>query len=209
MSLRLDIVHIGTLSRNVYWGESTAKRTASATMTVVQDAERLILVDPGLPPELIPAVLDHRLGKTVEDIDMVFLTSRRAAHTRGLAAFPDAKWYMFEPEIEEWAADREAVRGILDRLHPAPERLTDRVHIFPTRGPTAGHCSLLIAAATATLMIAGDAVLTRGHFEHGAVFDRSANIEAAKESLAEIVELADVVVPGHDNIFHARGTGMF
>jgi glyoxylase-like metal-dependent hydrolase (beta-lactamase superfamily II) len=209
MSLRLDVLHIGTLSRNPYWGEKAARRTASATISLVNDDDRLILVDPGLPPELLPAVLDHRLGKTVEDVDVVFLTNRRAAHTRGLAALHDAKWYMFESEIEEWAGEPDAPRSLLDRLHPAPERITERVHIFPTRGPTGGHCCLLIAAATATVLIAGDAVLTREHFEHGQVWDRAADVEAAKESLAEVIEIADVVVPGHDNIFHARGTGMF
>lgn len=211
MSLRIDIVHIGSLSRNPYWNEKAAKRPAAATITLITDDERLILVDPGLPPELMVAALDQRTGKTPDDIDLIFVTNRREAHRRGLGAFPGVKAYMFERELDDWAGDRldPAPRELLERLTPAPERLTDRVHIFPTPGPTIGHCSLLLLGATGNMMITGDAVLTRDHYEHGAIYDRCMDRETAKESLAEIVELADVIVPGHDNFFVARGAGMF
>lgn len=50
-------------------------------------------------------------------------------------------------------------------------------------------------------MITGDAVPTQGHFEAGQVFQESFDINQAKESLTEVYEIADIIVPGHDNVF--------
>lgn len=209
MALRFDIVHIGSLSKNPYWGEKTVKRPPVATMTLITDEDQLILVDPGLPPEVIATALDQRTGKSPADIDFVFLTNRRPAHIRGLPAFPNAKVWMFERELQDWAGDPHAPRDMLERIAPAPEKLTERVHLFPTPGPTVGHCSLLLLSGTANTLVAGDAVLTRDHYDHGSVWDRADDLKAAGESLQEIVELADIIIPGHDNIFPARGVGVF
>ena len=35
----------------------------------------------------------------------------------------------------------------------------------------------------------------------GRIFEHSFDTEAAKEALTELVEIADVIIPGHDNIF--------
>jgi len=204
MSVRVDVIHIGTLSKNLLWNERSARRPSVATMTLLTDDKVTVLVDPGLPPELIAGALDQRTGRKPDDITMVFLTNRRAAHTRGIAAFPKAKIYMFELEIEALSADPAVPKAALARLEPAPERLTEGIHIFPTPGPTRGHCSLLIPGATSTIFVAGDAVLTRDHYERGMIFEGCENPDSAKESLAEIVEMADLIVPGHDNIFPAR-----
>jgi glyoxylase-like metal-dependent hydrolase (beta-lactamase superfamily II) len=52
---------------------------------------------------------------------------------------------------------------------------------------------------TRTIAIVGDAILTRDHLEAGVVFEQSHDAEAAKDSLAELLEIADIFVPGHDN----------
>lgn len=208
MSVRIDVVHIGCLSRNHYWNEKVPKRTPIATMTLLTDEGRRILVDPGLPAELVPVALDQRTGLAPDAIEAVFLTNRREAHLRGAAALPNATIWMFEREIESWAKTGGIPAWLEDRLRPAPERLTERIHIFPTPGPTEGHCSLLVASPVANILVAGDAVCGKDHFEHGAIWDKSDDKDAALDSLKEIIELADVVVPGHDNIFWARGAGM-
>ena len=58
-------------------------------------------------------------------------------------------------------------------------------------------------------MIAGDAVPTLDHFLAGQVLPDSVDIKAAHESMSEVYEIADVIVPGHDNLFlnpRAQGT---
>jgi glyoxylase-like metal-dependent hydrolase (beta-lactamase superfamily II) len=55
-------------------------------------------------------------------------------------------------------------------------------------------------ASLKTVVVAGDALLTRDHFEHGRVFERSADPDQARESFADIIEIADIIVPGHDNL---------
>jgi len=58
-------------------------------------------------------------------------------------------------------------------------------------------------------MIASDAVPTRDHFLAGQVLPESWDIEKAQESLREVYEIADLIIPGHDNIFvNPRASGM-
>jgi glyoxylase-like metal-dependent hydrolase (beta-lactamase superfamily II) len=73
------------------------------------------------------------------------------------------------------------------------------VHLYPTPGPTVGAAGLLVAGLK-TVVIAGDAVLTRDHFDNGRVFERSADPKQARESFADILEVAEIIVPGHDTV---------
>src|SRR5688500_17081148 len=88
-SIRLDVISIGTLSRNRLWNESQALRTPHATTTLIRTGKRNIIVDPGLPPQALGARLYERTGLKPESIDTVFLTIYRPAHRAGLAAFPN------------------------------------------------------------------------------------------------------------------------
>jgi glyoxylase-like metal-dependent hydrolase (beta-lactamase superfamily II) len=59
----------------------------------------------------------------------------------------------------------------------------------------------LLALPTQTTVIAGDAIVTQDHCSAGQVYEHVALIEEARKSFADIVEVADEVVPGHDNVF--------
>ena len=56
-------------------------------------------------------------------------------------------------------------------------------------------------------MIAGDAILAREHFEQGDLGDKPWDLVKAKESFQEVLEIADMIVPGHDNLFAAKASG--
>ena len=88
---RVDIISIGTLSRNRLWGESEAVRTAHATTSLIRVGGKSILIDPGLPPAAIGARLFERTGLVPEQIDTIFLTNFRSAHRAGLALFEKSK----------------------------------------------------------------------------------------------------------------------
>jgi glyoxylase-like metal-dependent hydrolase (beta-lactamase superfamily II) len=212
---RVDIISIGTLSRNRLWGETEAVRTAHATCT-------LILVDPGLPPAAMGARLYERTGMTPQKIDTVFLTNFRPSHRAGLALFEKSKVLIHENEeasvrqqIEQLLEgapsddlDRAALQAeldVLDRLSPAPDSLAKNVDLFPLFGYTPGTCGVLIALPTTTLIIAGDAVPTQDHFLAGQALPDAQDIAGAHESMKEVFEIADWIVPGHDNVFANPG----
>ena len=226
MSARVDIISIGTLSRNRLWNETQALRTPHATTSLIRVGKRNILVDPALPPPILGARLQERVGITPDQIDTIFLTNSRPAHRGGLSVFLKAKIFIQELEQEFIRHDLErlieqAPQEDLDRAHleselklietfqPAPDALAPGVDLFPLFGYTPGTSGLLVTSPTTTLLIAGDAVPTLDHFLAGQVLPDSRDIAAAQESMREVYEIADLIVPGHDNIFlNPRSQGM-
>ena len=216
MQSSIDVISIGALSRNPFWGEKAATRASHATTTLIRDKGMTILVDPSLPAEVLVHRLEERSGLRPDQIDAVFLTSYTPTHRRGLQAFEEATWLMHEDEIAamaehlnkalqettgDYEADPEEIEQelvLLGRFEKAPDKITERVHLFPSPGVTPG-CSALLATLPRTWVIAGDAILSRDHHQNAQIYDRSLDAERARQSFAEIVEIAEVIVPGHDN----------
>ena len=210
------IISIGALSVHEHWPTGQSPRTPHATPTLVSSGDRHILVDPGLPPQIISARLTERSGLQPSDITDVFLTNFRPAHRGGLEAFPGAEWWVAENERERIGRsllarfeqeEDNAVRRLLDaeiallkKCKTAPDKLAPQVDLFPLPGFTPGTCGLLLAHSTSTTVLAGDAVATSEHLERGQVLRGAFDIEAAQESLVEVLEIADYIVPGHDNV---------
>jgi glyoxylase-like metal-dependent hydrolase (beta-lactamase superfamily II) len=60
-----------------------------------------------------------------------------------------------------------------------------------------------------TVLVAGDAVPTLDHFSAAQVLPDAYDVRAAQQSLQEVYEIADLIVPGHDNLFvNPRSHGM-
>ena len=53
---------------------------------------------------------------------------------------------------------------------------------------------------TRTVLIAGDAVATVEHLDRGQVLPTCVDVQTAQESLQEALEIADVIIPGRDNV---------
>lgn len=225
--IRVDIISIGALARNRLWGESQAVRTGHATTTLIRTGKHNILIDPGLPEVALQARLKERVGFGPENIDMVFLTTFHAVHRAGLGLFGHAKLLIHEveretargqiqellahtnPEDEMDQAMLSRELALLDTLQPAEDKLVAGVDLFPLFGHTAGTCGLLIAMPTMTVLLAGAAVPTQDHFLAQQVLPEAQNLASAKESLGEVYEIADMVIPGYDNIFlNPRSMGM-
>lgn len=210
------IISIGALSSNDLWEKQGPARTAHATTTLIRSGKKTILVDPALPAQALVPRLAERSGLGPQDITDVFLTNFRPAHRYGLAAFADANWWISESEreiigrellarYEQEEADEE-VRdlikreiAVLQQCKAAPDSLADHVDLFPCYGFTPGTCGLLLSHTRSTTVIAGDAAPTIEHIEHGRVLKGCFDIEQAQASLKEILEVADEIVPGHDN----------
>lgn len=224
--IRFDIMSIGTLSRNRLWGETQAVRTAHATSTLIRSGKQTILVDPGLPGPAMAARLFERTSLSPDQVDVVFLTNFRPAHRAGLDIFTRAKVFIHEVEQQatrqhlerlfkeapEEDIDRGYIRQemkLLESLKTADDRVADQLDLFPLPGYTPGNCGLLIKLPTSTVLLAGDAVPTQEHFLAGQVLPDSYDIQAAQDSLREVYEIADLIIPGHDNVFvNPRSAGM-
>ena len=223
---RIDIISIGTLSRNRLWNESNAVRTAHATTTLIRTGKRSILVDPGLPAQALGARLYERTGLLPDAIDQIFLTNARPAHRGGIGLFGKAKILIHELERQAVRSqlenliegapkediDRAALEKELELIESfkiADDKLAENVDLFPLFGYTPGTCGLLVTSPLSSTLIAGDAVPTLDHFLAGQVLPDSYDIKAAQESMAEVYEIADLIVPGHDNLFvNPRGQGV-
>jgi len=225
-SPRIDIISIGTLARNRLWNETEEVRTAHATTTLVRAGKLAILIDPGLPAPALAARLFERTGLRPGDIDIVFLTNFRPPQRGGLELFAHAKVLIHSNErdacaqrLEQWieaspeedidhALFRKELR-LLETFENADDKLAGGVDLFPLFGHTPGTCGLLVSAPTSSTLITGDAVATREHFLAGQVMPEAQDIKAAQESMAEVYEIADVIVPGYDNLFvNPRASGL-
>jgi len=205
--LRIDVLAIGTLARNRFWHEKADVREEFATTTLVRSADRVIVVDPGWPQDVLRAVLFYRAGLKPEAVTDVFLTHVDAAHVRGIGLFTKARWLAY---AEELVYARAELRGqgeldaILDRLAEVPDRLAPGVDIYPAPGHSPGHTALMVNSPLETVFVAGDAVLTRDHLEHGDLGPTLYDREKAEQSFRELLEVGDFIVPGHDNIAWVR-----
>jgi len=217
MMVEYSVISIGTLSCNRLWGEGAAVRTAHATTTLVRTKYRAILVDPSLPAAALAARFGERTGKSLQDVTDVFCTTLRPVHRRSLEALAHANWWCSGEELgaygdflrrqQDTAARRESEDAgviktelkLLERFKPAPDKFDDQVSLYPLPGASEGSAGLLLTPPTTTIVIAGDAALTSEHVSHGQVWQRSADTAAAVQSLQDLLEIADVIIPGHDN----------
>ena len=217
-SVEYTIITIGTLAQNRLWGEGSPVRTSHATTTLVRSGERRILVDPSLPAAVLAARYNERTGGALGDVTDVFCTTLRPVHRRSLAALDEARWWVHETELDAYRSYLEGLHdsagrlspeeaegveldlAMLKRFEPAPEELARHVKLFPLEGASPGSAGLLLEQPTATVVLAGDAVITAGHLLAGQVWQGSVDAEAAAGSLRDVVEVADIVIPGHDNL---------
>ena len=219
------IISIGTLSAHPLWGEKQPVRVPHATSTLIKTDDRIILVDPALPDEALAARLFERSGLRPNAVTDIFLTTFRPIHRHGIRLFDHARWWISEAERESIGVDliRQLERqqdpelqqllkdeiAILQNTRAAEDKLADNVDLFPLPGVSPGSAGLLLPLPGKTVLIAGDAVPTVEHMERAQVLQNAFDTQAARESLAEVIEIADIVVPGHDNVVFNETRRMF
>lgn len=204
--VRWDILTIGHLSRNKFWGESDGRayRPARCTCTLLRTGGRTIIVDPSCPPEEMAAVLDQRTGLKPDAVDTVFLTHFHGDHRYGIEAFPHAEWYMAREEIQDWEGRLPAGspdRSTLARVRPVDGERLPGIAIIATPGHTRSHASLLFTSEAMRVVIAADAAMTRDFFLARDYYFNTEDPARAVASIERIGEIADIIVPGHDNLF--------
>ena len=230
------VISIGALEAHPLWNERDPVRTGHTTTTLIRaqrengggaggsgggggDGGLNILVDPGLPGDILVARLAERANLRPEEITHVFLSSFRPDARRALARFDHATWWIGETERETvGVAMVSQLRGaentgdaslrsllaeeiqLLERCAPAPDKLAEGVDLFPLPGVTPGLCGLLLPSGRHTTLICGDAIPTWEHLEQGVVPRWAADASRARESFMEAIEIADLLVLGRDNL---------
>jgi len=206
MVRRWDIVTIGNISRNRYWGEpdDRAHRSAICTCTLVTLADGThLLVDPSLrDADAMRTELDRRTGLTLDAVTAVFLTHEHGDHHFGLRHFPGARW-LAAPAV----ADAINGGGEYDRpVESAGSTLFGCIDVLPTPGHTLTHHSLRFDCDGLSVVIAADAAMTRAFWNERQGYFNSADFDLASRTIDELARIADIVVPGHDNYFLNRRT---
>jgi glyoxylase-like metal-dependent hydrolase (beta-lactamase superfamily II) len=217
--LDFRIISIGTLSAHPLWNEAGERRTGHTTCTLISHENTHVLVNPGLPGQAMLARLSERTPIKPTQITHIFLTALTVDHYRALPAFNDAQWLTYATERAaameglqdqhdraEDSDDASLVRtveehmSVINRIEPIEDPFVEGIDLFPLPGATPGTCGLLLPLSRSTVLLAGDAVPTMEHLERGQVLPNCANLEQAQESFKEAIEIADVLIPGRDNL---------
>jgi len=200
MIQRWDIITIGNLSRNRYWGEGDerAVRPALCTSTLIAgEGFRLLIDPPYADAQRMAAELDRRTGLRLSDVGTVFVTHAHSDHHDGLASFPDAMW-LAAPGVAE------AINGTgrhTRPVEPCGQRIFEDIRVLLMPGHTPDHHGFLFECEGLTVAVAGDAVMTREFWEHRQGYWNSWDFELAARTMDELAGMADIIVPGHDNYF--------
>lgn len=199
---RWDVITIGNLSRNRYWGESDAKgvRAAICTCTLITGEGFRLLVDPSLADTADMArELDRRTGTKPRDITAVFVTHNHGDHFAGITHFPDSKW-LAVPAVAEILNKS----GKLPRLvEGVADQLFNAVKVIHTPGHTNTHHGLHFGCGGLSIVIAGDSVATQDFFRERRGYFNAVDFELSARTMDKLAAMADIIVPGHDNYFLA------
>ncbi|HBH84850.1 MAG: hypothetical protein A2X05_17935 [Bacteroidetes bacterium GWE2_41_25] len=195
-----DVITIGNLSRNRYWGESYEKplRGAICTCTVISGEQFHLLVDPSLEDlNSMATELDRRTGLAIDEIDTVFITHQHGDHLYGLKHFVKAKWYAGA----EVAAAINKSGKYEKQIEPAGKTLFGEIDVIKTFGHTPDHYGLRFDHNGYSVMIAGDSVATLDYWNGGQMYYNVMDMSESTRTLDMIRSIADIIVPGHDNYF--------
>jgi glyoxylase-like metal-dependent hydrolase (beta-lactamase superfamily II) len=195
-----DIITIGNLSRNRYWGESDEKplRRAICTCTVISGDTFNLIVDPSLEDRsMMSEELNRRTGLTPEKIDAVFITHQHSDHIAGLKHFENAKW-LAAPAV---ASGLNKTGTLKKRIEPSENILFNSIEVLPSPGHTDDHHILRFNCQGMSVVIAGDSVPTRDFWKEKRGYYNAVDFEQSRKTMEHIESIADIIVPGHDNMF--------
>ncbi len=181
---RLDVLVAGSAAPQP---DGTLRVTG--TVSLVRDAGRVLVVDPGMVPRRA-AILDAlaALGVRPDDVTDVVLSHHHPDHTLNVALFPVVPVHDVQAVYEGDRWTRRGAEGVL---------LTPSVRLLATPGHTPQDLTTLVGTPD------GVAALTHLWWtEEGPADDPYAPDRAQLAAQrARVLEVADLVVPGHGGAF--------
>src|SRR5690348_690521 len=189
--LRWDIVTIGNLSRNRYWGEPDTKamRPAICTTTLISGKGLKLLVDPSLADaKQMAAELDRRTGLKPADVTIVFVTHEHGDHWAGINHFSGARW-IASPGVADILNRNGRLIKKIEGF--AAGRLFEGVDIIPTPGHTAHHHSVRFDCEGLSIVAAGDALATRDFFRERRGYFNAIDFALSARTMDMLADIAD------------------
>ncbi len=178
------------LIKGYYTPEGT-RGHACSTVTLIEDKELKIVVDPGTlsdPKILIDALKKRNLS--LDEINVVFITHSHIDHYKYVGLFPKAKileyygWW----QGDFWSETETGSNGIIN----------DNIQIIKTPGHSDDSITLLVKTHKGTVAICGD-VFWKKNYQKDDPY-ASDNL-LLKKSRQKLLKIADYIIPGHGNIF--------
>lgn len=188
-------------------------------INLLRDGSRNILVDVGHVGRR--TLLVERLaarGLTPADIDTVVLTHAHWDHCLNVDIFPNARIMLSAAEHEyarrphelDWATP--VWTGLVLDRHPIDEvkdgdEIASGVRIMSVPGHSPGSIAVLVQTPEGLAGIVGDALPNSASVAAGICYLVFWSEDAARKSVARIMNTCDFVYPGHDRAFRIQGGG--
>lgn len=176
------------------WLDYAGKKfKASATVTLIRDGRVNIIVDTGhhsVEKKLVAAL--KREGLKSDDIHYVIVTHHHPDHVANNHLFKKAR---ITDVLTSYKGDQFTVD--LDLLHKGKNIITPNVYIISTPGHELDECSVIANTEKGVVAMVGDVFWKQQKEKNLMVKDSK---ELAK-SQAEIIKLADYIIPGHGGMF--------
>jgi glyoxylase-like metal-dependent hydrolase (beta-lactamase superfamily II) len=169
---------------------------ASSTVSLISDEKYNIIMDTGLPGEGKKIVRElSNLGLKIQNINIVINTHLHGDHIGNNALFMNAKFIAHEKEFPARLNNVEVISG--------EYRINENIKIIETPGHTRGSISIVAynPEEEKTYVIAGDALPIKDNYKQWVPPGINFNPKIALASMKKIVDLADKVIPGHDELF--------
>lgn len=188
----IDVIKPGLLVRN----NLGMILQASSTVTLVSADEHNLVIDTGVPGEgksILKGLSSHGLSKN--DIDTVINTHLHGDHIGNNALFNKAKFLAHAKELPVRLKNVIVIEGDF--------RFSENIKIMETPGHTQGSISVVVndSEENKTYVIAGDALPIKDNYLQWVPPGINFNPKIALASMKKIVQIADYVIPGHDDIF--------
>ncbi len=175
--------------------EGYARRpNVAGTVSLVRDADRVIIVDPGMVAarDLILCPL-RELGVRPEDVTDIVISHHHPDHTVNIALFPMVPVHDFQ-----WVLEGDVIRTRdADGVHLAPS-----VRLLATPGHTPQDITTLVGTPEDVHALTHLWWSAEGPADDPYAPDR----ELLREQRERVLQLAGVVVPGHGAPFRPSGS---
>jgi glyoxylase-like metal-dependent hydrolase (beta-lactamase superfamily II) len=172
--------------------ESSGTFRAGATVSLVI-ADVRIIIDTGGPAEktvIVAALTGH--GLSPEEIDYVVCTHGHIDHVGNNNLFPRATFLAGQDRsVGDQFSSLDLANG--------PVVITAGVRVVATPGHTSEDISVLVDTDRGLVAVVGDLFENGADGETWVAFSRDPHLQ--RQSRAEILSLADFIVPGHGDIF--------
>ena len=190
----------------------------SSTVTYVKSDGHHILIDTGDEYTMSKIPEKERTKNRVlhglrfhdikpEDIDEIFLTHWDWDHTGNIPCFPNAR-ILYAGVSSDFVKQRLAKYKAANEFLQISEK--EPWHTGMELIPTPGHSSksdysVAIRFQRKTFVVTGDIIATRSFYHNRSFWPNERmeeNLEQLRSSHDKIVEIADVIIPGHDVPFN-------